>query len=317
MDPSSILGRARHGDSRAIARVVSRIEDASPEGSVLFAELFANAGRAWTTGITGAPGSGKSTLTSALIPRMRRGDDRLAVVAVDPSSPFTGGAILGDRIRMTEHVGDDRVYIRSVANRGSLGGISETTPSIIAALDGLGFAEILVETVGVGQSEVEIATTADTTVVVVSPGWGDSIQVSKAGFLEVADVLVVNKADRPDADAAVRDLETMLEIGPERPWHPPVIRTTATLGSGVDELVAAIAAHREHLDGSGERDRRRRLRAGRELAAAVRRRLERTADIPNHSRLIAQIADHAIDPWSAADRLLAGGDEPEGDGGPG
>ncbi len=317
MDPSSVLGRARQGDSRAIARVISRIEDASAEGSAIFAELFADAGRAWTTGITGAPGSGKSTLTSALIPRMRRGDDRLAVVAVDPSSPFTGGAILGDRIRMTEHVGDDRVFIRSVANRGSLGGISETTPSIIAALDGLGFTEILVETVGVGQSEVEIATTADTTVVVVSPGWGDAIQVSKAGFLEVADVLVVNKADRPDADAAVRDLETMLEIGPQRPWHPPVIRTTATLGSGVDDLVAAIAAHREHLDRSGERDRRRRMRAGRELAAAVRRRLERTADIPNHSGLIARIADHAIDPWAAADRLLAGGDEPEGDGGPG
>lgn len=306
MEPSSVLTRARNGDSRAIARIVSRIEDATPEGATLFAELFADAGRAWTTGITGAPGSGKSTLTSALIPAMRHDDHRLAVVAVDPSSPFTGGAILGDRIRMMEHAGDDRVYIRSVANRGSLGGISETTPSILAALDGLGFTEILVETVGVGQSEVEIATTADTTIVVVSPGWGDAIQVSKAGFLEVADILVVNKADRPDADVAVRDLEAMLAIGPEEPWRPPVIRTVATTGSGVGELVDAIAAHRVHLDTSGERERRRRVRAGRELAAAVRRRVEAAAQVTGHSGLVARIAAHTIDPWTAADRLLAG-----------
>ena len=306
MDPAEVLHRARTGDARAIARVVSRVEDRTTDGVTLFAELFADAGRAWTTGITGAPGSGKSTLTSGLVAHLTPDDGRLAVVAVDPSSPFTGGAILGDRIRMMAHAGDDRVFIRSVANRGSLGGISESTPAIIATLDGLGFPEILVETVGVGQSEVEIATTADTTVVVVSPGWGDAIQVSKAGFLEVADVLVVNKADRPDVEVAVRDLEAMLAIGPDRAWKPPVIRTIATTGSGVDALSAAITDHRDYLVDTGELDRRRRVRAARELAAAVRRRVEDTARTRDDRGLITRIADHDIDPWSAADVILTG-----------
>ena len=304
MEPDRLLEHAHTGDSRAIARVISEVEDGSPTGATMLTALFPAGGAAWTTGITGAPGSGKSTLTSGLIPTLLPDDGRLAVVAVDPSSPFSGGAILGDRIRMMEHAGDHRVFIRSLANRGSLGGISESTPAVLAVLDGLGFAEILVETVGVGQSEVEIATTADTTVVVVSPGWGDAIQVSKAGFLEVADILVVNKADRPDVEVAVRDLEAMLEIGPRQDWHTPVVRTVATTGEGIAELRDAIRAHRAHLVGTDALERRRRVRAARELAAAVRRRVEADVDVDDDG-LVARIAARTIDPWSAADDLLS------------
>ncbi len=304
MDADELLSRARSGNARAIARVITHVENGTDDGRHLFPDLFAASGGAWITGITGAPGAGKSTLTSALIPVMRPAEGRLAVVAVDPSSPFTGGAILGDRIRMADHAGDDRVFIRSLANRGSLGGISEFTPSVVSSLDGLGFGEILVETVGVGQSEVEIATAADTTVVVVSPGWGDAIQASKAGFLEVADVLVVNKADRPDADTAVRDLESMIAIGPDRPWTPPVVRTVATGGEGIVDLHEAIVEHRRYLEASGDRQRRRRIRAARELAAAVRREVEATVDISGDDALVARIAAHVLDPWSAAASLV-------------
>lgn len=304
MEIDELLERAHAGDIRAVARVITHIENGTDAGRSIFPRLFATSGRAWITGITGAPGAGKSTLTSALIPSMAPDDGRLAVIAVDPSSPFSGGAILGDRIRMIEHAGDDRVFIRSLANRGSLGGISEFTPSVVSGLDGLGFAEILVETVGVGQSEVEIATAADTTVVVVSPGWGDAIQASKAGFLEVADVLVVNKADRPEADSAVGDLESMLAIGPDRPWTPPVVRTVATEGVGIDELRTAIIDHRRHLDQSGDRQRRRRIRAARELAAAVRREVEAAVDLTGDDALVARIAAHTLDPWTAASSLV-------------
>ena len=305
MIDSDILAAARRGDTRAVARVLTSVENRTDEGAAHFASLFGDAGRAWITGVTGAPGSGKSTMVSALIPLLTPDEGKLAVVAVDPSSPFSGGAILGDRIRMTEHVGDDRVFIRSLANRGSLGGISESTPSVLAAMDGLGFDEIVVETVGVGQSEVEIATSADTTVVVVSPGWGDAIQVSKAGFLEVADVLVVNKADIAGADAAVRDLTSMVAIGPDRPWTPPVVMTTSTTGAGVSDLADAILSHRAYLDDSGDRDRRRRIRAARELAAAVRRRVEQTVDLRHDVGLVARVAAHEIDPWTAADILVS------------
>lgn len=290
--------------------MLTHIENRTPEGRDLFSVLFTESGLAWTTGITGAPGAGKSTLVSELIPRLVAGG-RLAVIAVDPSSPFSGGAILGDRIRMGSNAGDPRVYIRSLANRGALGGISETTPSIVSALDGLGFDEILVETVGVGQSEVEVATTTDTTVVVVSPGWGDAIQVSKAGFLEIADVLVVNKADRHGADVAVRDLEAMVALGSERTpgsdrgWTPPVVTTTATDGTGVDELVDAIERHRSHLVESGERVGRRRVAAARQLAAAVRLEAEGAGGTADMDDLVAMVAMRQIDPWSAAVALLS------------
>jgi len=300
---TDLLASARNADVRALARVLTHIENRTPEGRDLFSVLFSESGRAWITGVTGAPGTGKSTLVSELIPRLV-GAGRLAVVAVDPSSPFSGGAILGDRIRMGSLAGDDRVYIRSLANRGALGGISETTPPIVSALDGLGFDEVIVETVGVGQSEVEVATTTDTTVVVVSPGWGDAIQVSKAGFLEIADVLVVNKADRQGADAAVRDLEAMVAMGPDTGWTPPVVVTTATDGTGVDALVAAIEQHRVYLSESGERVRRRRLAAARQLAAAVRLEAEAAGDTPDLDDLVAKVTKRQLDPWSAAAALL-------------
>ncbi len=305
MTTDDLLVQARAGDIRSVARLLSQVEDRTVIGREAFAALFPSAGNAWATGITGAPGAGKSTLVSALIPRLVPTEGRLAVVAVDPSSPFSGGAILGDRIRMGGHIDDSRVYIRSVANRGSLGGISEATPAIMAVLDALGFEELLVETVGVGQSEVEVATAADTTVVVVSPGWGDAIQTSKAGFLEVADVFVVNKADRPDAEGAVRDLEAMIALGPGNGWVPPVVATVATDGWGVADLADAIHAHRDHLEASGERTRRRRRRAARELAAAVRMAAEASVDEAGAPEdLVARIAAHEVDPWTAADALV-------------
>jgi len=268
-------------------------------------ELFVAGGSGWSTGITGTPGAGKSTLTSALVPHVLEGVERVGIVAVDPSSPFSGGAILGDRIRMGEHAGDDRVFIRSVANRGSLGGISETTPAIVAALDGLGFREVLIETVGIGQSEVEIATTADTTIVVVSPGWGDAIQVSKAGFLEIADIFVVNKADHQGASIAVRDLVAMLELGPDRGWRSPVIETVATTGAGVGELWEAVKAHRAFLRSSGQDATRKRARAASQLAAALRRTIDASIEFDvGTPDVVASIADRVVDPWTAAERIL-------------
>lgn len=303
---SDILIRALDGDVRSIGRALSHVEDRSDAGVSLFAELFPKGGAAWTTGVTGTPGAGKSTLVSATVPLLLQPDERLAVVAVDPTSPFTGGAILGDRIRMTEHAANASIYIRSVANRGSLGGIAETTPAIVASLDGLGFEEIIVETVGIGQSEVEIATTADTTVVVVNPGWGDTVQTSKAGFLEIADIFVVNKADQPEADRAVRDLESMLSLGPTEEWRPPVIASVATEGQGIDDVVEAIHLHRSHLSATGELSVRRHKRAAGQLAAAIKQQIDRTVDQDQDAEDVIQlIADHEIDPWSAAHRVLA------------
>ena len=305
---SDLLASARSGDTRSIARVISEVENRSREGRVLSSELYAAGGNAMITGITGAPGAGKSTLVSALIDELL-GDGRLAVVAVDPSSPFTGGAILGDRIRMGHHVANPDVFIRSLANRGSLGGISEATPAVVAAFDALGFAEVLIETVGVGQSEVEIASTADTTVVVVSPGWGDSVQAAKAGLLEVADILVVNKADRSGADVAVDDLETMVAMGPERPWMPPVLRTTALDGEGVATLAGAIREHRAHLAASGEAVERRRRRAAAELSAALQEQMRSLSDASHAETVINRIVERQLDPWSAAASILSSTEE--------
>ncbi len=304
MDDEQLIANARGGDARSLARTLSAIEDRTVAGRRAFADLFRASGTAWTIGVTGAPGSGKSTLVSALLPELVEHGD-VAVVAVDPSSPFTGGAILGDRIRMTDSSRDDRVYIRSLANRGALGGISDTTPSIVAALDGLGFPEIVVETVGVGQSEIEVATTTDTTIVVVSPGWGDAIQTSKAGFLEIADIFVVNKADRDGFEAAVRDLETMMALGPEMPWMPPVVATVATTGSGVDDLMVAIASHRAHLEATDARRVRRRRAAARQLAAAIRLEADEASDPGSLDDLVTAIAERSVDPWTAAVSLLA------------
>lgn len=299
-----LVERARAGDRRSLARLVSRVEDDTTEGRAALADVYHAGGSAWITGITGAPGAGKSTLVDQLVDHaVVHGN--AAVIAVDPSSPFTGGAVLGDRIRMQRHTDDPRVYIRSMANRGHLGGLADATPRVVALLDGLGFDDVIIETVGVGQAEVEVAGSADSVVVVVNPGWGDSVQAAKAGLLEIGDVFVVNKADRPGAHEAVTDLNRMLDVGPERVWRPPVLTTIAVDGTGIGELLAAIADHRRHLVDSDTLARRRRDRAMREIEAAVRAGLRRKGQFDDAgAAILDRVASREIDPWSAAEALL-------------
>lgn len=299
-----LVERARDGDRRSLARLVSRVEDDTIDGRQALAAVYPTGGSAWVTGITGAPGAGKSTLVDGLVGHaVEHGN--VAVIAVDPSSPFTGGAVLGDRIRMQRHTDDPRVYIRSMANRGNLGGLADSTPRVVAFLDGIGFDDVIVETVGVGQAEVDVAASADTVVVVVSPGWGDSIQAAKAGLLEIGDVFVVNKADRPGAHEAVTDLNRMLDAGPERPWRPPVVTTIATDGTGIGELLDAVADHRRHLADTGSLSRLRRDRALREIEAAVRDGLRRKATLgPTDVVALDRVVAREIDPWTAAEGIV-------------
>ncbi len=263
-------------------------------------------------GITGAPGAGKSSLTSALIGKLRKSGERVAVLAIDPSSPFTGGAILGDRVRMQDHALDSGVFIRSMATRGHQGGLSVATSESVRLLDALGFPWILVETVGVGQVEVEIVGKADTTVVVVNPGWGDSVQANKAGLMEIADVFAINKSDRSGASETRRDLENMLELSEfgEGEWRPTIVSTIATSGEGVEDLWSAIREHREHLERAGELSARRSVRLREELREIVERRLEeRARELCQGDRwetLRSEVEKSAIDPWSAADEMLKG-----------
>ena len=261
------------------------------------------------TGITGAPGAGKSTLTDRLIARWRTDGDTVGVLAVDPSSPFSGGALLGDRVRMQRHATDPGVFIRSMATRGHLGGLTLAVPEALRVLVAAGWGRVLVETVGVGQAEVEIADNADTTVVVVNPGWGDAIQANKAGLLEVADVLVINKADRPGAAETARDLATMLDTYREaRPWRPPVVATVATTGEGIEELWESLRRHMDFLRSSGELGARREARLRRELNEVVTRRIEAAvrggAQAPRWALIEAEVGAQRLDPYEAATILL-------------
>ena len=300
----NLIDQARAGDRRSIARLISRVEDDTEEGRRALTAVYPAGGTAWVTGITGAPGAGKSTLVDRLI-TAAAAETTVAVIAVDPSSPFSGGAVLGDRIRMQEHTGDPNVYIRSMANRGHLGGLADATPRVVALLDGIGFGEILVETVGVGQAEIDVASSADTVVVVLNPGWGDSIQAAKAGLLEIGDVFVVNKADRPGADDAVTDLMRMLDLGPERAWRPPIVTTVATDGTGTERLWSAITDHRRHLEETGALRERRRERAVREIEAAIRTRLRMRASLDGASDdVLARVTARVVDPWSAAGSIV-------------
>jgi LAO/AO transport system kinase len=312
VDVPALVARAREGDPRSVARLISLVEDASPALREVAAALAPHAGRARVIGLTGSPGVGKSTSTSVLVSALRKQGIRVGVLAVDPSSPFSGGALLGDRVRMQDHATDAGVFIRSMASRGHLGGLAWATPQAVRVLDAAGCDVVLVETVGVGQAEVEVASTADTTLVLLAPGMGDSIQAAKAGILEVADVLVVNKADRDGADQTVRDLRAMQALGGRHSepgaWRPPIVRTVAARGEGIDDLLAALDKHAEWLESSGEGDRRRLARAVAEVEAiAVAALRERIGDLHGSAALdalAARVVAGELDPYAAADDLV-------------
>jgi LAO/AO transport system kinase len=306
----SLVTRALARDRGAVARLISMVETGGDEADDAVSRLYPHTGGAYTVGLTGAPGAGKSTLTDRIIGRLRSDGGSVGVLAIDPTSPFTGGAILGDRVRMQDHATDPDVFIRSMATRGHLGGLALATPQAVRILDAVGTPWIIVETVGVGQVEVEVAEATDTTVVVVNPGWGDSVQANKAGLLEIADVFVVNKADRAGVDDAVRDLLQMLELSAHGAWLPPIVRTVATDGSGIEELVEAITAHRAHLETTGELEQRRRARLRDEVRATVVARLARGADeLCSGSRfedMLTRVSARELDPQHAATELLMG-----------
>lgn len=312
LSPQELFDAACVGDRAALARVLSLLERGDDVAREVGRLAYQRGGKGYTVGITGAPGAGKSTLTSALIKHLRALHMEIAVLAIDPSSPFTGGAILGDRVRMQDHATDPGVFIRSMATRGHLGGLSLSTPEAIRMLDAVGRDWILVETVGVGQVEVEIAGKADTTVVVLNPGWGDSVQANKAGLMEIADIFVINKADRKGVEETRRDIEQMLELSdlPHEAWRPPIVTTIGNTGEGVPSLWDAICAHRETIEVSGELVKRREFRLREELREIVARRLEQRArDICTGDRwesLQSGVLNRSIDPWSAADEMLKG-----------
>ena len=311
-DPTALFASAVNGDRGSLARLLSLIERGGDDARIIGRLTYPKSGNAYTVGITGAPGAGKSTLTSAVIGSLRAQDVQVAVLAIDPSSPFTGGAILGDRVRMQDHATDTGVFIRSMATRGHLGGLSLATTEAIRLLDAVGCPWILVETVGVGQVEVEIAGKADTTIVVVNPGWGDAVQANKAGLMEIADIFVINKADRKGADETRRDLEQMLDLSDlaHDAWRPPILQTTATSGDGVEELWNVVAQHREHNTATGLLQRRRSFRLREELREIVERRLEhRAREICSGSEwdaLQTKVLENQLDPWTAADDMLKG-----------
>jgi LAO/AO transport system kinase len=312
-EPAALLARARADDRVALARLLSYVERGG-ESAMAVAELAYRSDVPYSVGLTGAPGAGKSTLTDSLITEVRGGwpeagaIPQVAVLAVDPTSPYSGGAILGDRVRMAQHALDPTVFIRSMATRGHLGGLSLAVPDAIRLLGAAGLGVVIVETVGVGQMEVDIASAADTTVVVVTPGWGDSMQASKAGLLEVADVFVINKADRPGVREARRDLEQMLDLARPGAWRPEIIETTATGGEGVAELWRAVARHSDHLVGSGQLAVRRSDRVAQELRRVLLVRTEVKVDElvagEEFSTAVKALAAGELDPYQAAESLL-------------
>ncbi|MFI9156851.1 methylmalonyl Co-A mutase-associated GTPase MeaB [Kitasatospora aureofaciens] len=313
IDVATLVEQAREGRPRAVARLITLVENAAPQLREAMAALAPYTGQAYTVGLTGSPGVGKSTSTSALVSAYRRLGKRVGVLAVDPSSPFSGGALLGDRVRMQDHATDPEVFIRSMATRGHLGGLSWAAPQALRVLDAAGCEVILVETVGVGQSEVEVAAQADTAVVLLAPGMGDGIQAAKAGILEIGDVFVVNKADRDGADATARELNHMLGLGEAREagdWRPPIVKTVAARGEGVDEVVEALEKHRAWLEEHGELAARRRRRAAQEIEAIALAELRARIGDLSGDRLLAGLAERVatgtLDPYGAADELVAG-----------
>jgi LAO/AO transport system kinase len=311
LDVPTLVEQATEGSARAVARLISLVEDASPALREVMALLAPQAGSARVVGLTGSPGVGKSTSTNALVAAYRRRGMRVGVLAVDPSSPFSGGALLGDRVRMQDHATDDGVFIRSMASRGHLGGLSWATPQALRVLSAAGCDVVLIETVGVGQAEVEIASLADTTLVLLAPGMGDGIQAAKAGILEVADLFVVNKADREGADTVVRDLRYMLSLGDRRTddgWRVPILKTVAAKGEGVDQVVDDIERHGAWLAANGQLEQRRRKRAADEVEAIALTALrERIGDLRGNEalgRLAGRVVAGELDPYAAADELV-------------
>ena len=307
-----MLDAGRAGDRSAVARLLTLVERGGDDAAAVDRVVFGASGSARTIGLTGAPGAGKSTLVNALIAEVRAGGRRVGVLAVDPSSPFTGGAILGDRVRMGDHVLDDGVFIRSMATRGHLGGLTVATPQAARVLDAVGCDVVLVETVGVGQVEVEVAGEADVTVVVVNPGWGDAVQANKAGLMEIADAFVINKADRPGASDTRRDLEQMLELSVRSPEaaRPEVATAVATSGEGVAEVWQVVERAYGHLEASGQLADRRRARLeaelGRVVAARLAARVAHLAAGGTYGEALDDVLARRVPPWDAADRLVSG-----------
>jgi LAO/AO transport system kinase len=297
------------GDKRALARAISLVEDDDPEGWALVREIYPHTGKASVVGFTGPPGVGKSTLIGALTAQYRKRDRQVAVLSIDPSSPFTKGALLGDRIRLTEHFLDPGVFIRSMANRGALGGLSEACLQAALLMDASGKDVVLLETVGVGQAEVDIIDHADTVVLALMPGSGDSIQALKAGVMEIPDVIVVNKSDHPLTDTMIREIRGTLSLGPQEGWRVPIVKTEASRGEGIEELAEAIEAHREHIEGEGTLAERRRRNLMNEVLALAAGRLRRKLEESIHDdaavrELLDEVVARRLDPSSAASRLL-------------
>jgi LAO/AO transport system kinase len=305
LDIDGLIHRALEGERVAIARLISLVEDGGADLGRVMKELYPHTGRAYTVGITGSPGAGKSTLTERLVGRARAEGHRVGVLAVDPSSPFSGGALLGDRVRMQSHATDPDVFIRSMATRGHLGGIALATPEAVRVLDAAGKDIVIIETVGVGQAEVEITDACDSTVVVVNPGWGDAVQAAKAGLMEIADVFVVNKADRQGKRDTLRELRAMLQLS-DAAWKPEIVTSIAIKGEGIDELWAAIGRHHSYQEDNGLLATRRKRRIGREIksivVASYRQRVDEQA-AAELDGLVEEVAARRIDPYEAAARL--------------
>ena len=306
MDVAALVQGVLAREPRAVARAISLVEDGDAELAALSAGLFEHTGAARTVGLTGAPGVGKSTIATALVRAARAAGTRVAVLAIDPTSPYTGGALLGDRVRMQEHATDPDVFIRSMATRGHLGGMALAAPEAVRILDAAGYALVIVETVGVGQAEIDVAAATDTAVVVLAPGAGDAVQLAKAGILEVADVFVVNKTDREGAPEVVRGLQQMLHLGAARDWDPPIVTATATEGDGIEGLWAAIERHQEWLIDSDGLTAKRQARIVQEVGslAAERFKVSVADALANDGDLTARLRDRRIDPYVAATELL-------------
>ncbi len=307
-----LLDEVLAGSHQAAARLISLVEDGTPEGYALLRRLYPRTGRAYTVGITGSPGTGKSTLVDALTKTLRHQGKTVGIVAVDPTSPFTGGAILGDRIRMQDHATDRGVFIRSMATRGSLGGLAPTTTDVAKVLDAMGFDVIFIETVGTGQAEVDVVGAADTVVIVLAAGLGDTVQTIKAGIMEIGEVFAVNKADQGDADRTTAEVKMMLGLRPPSDgWHPPVLATIATSSEGISQLLHSVEDHRRYLEAYGLLEERRRRRRRAEILRVVELRTrERALEVARQSGRLDELTDRVykgeLDPYSAAEEILRG-----------